>query len=405
MSGVVLVSPSTEFEERLRSGFDGKLAADARYWRDGVLHDPERSVIEIARMGAQVIAVGPDLPIDSALEFTRICDRLCPHISIVIIAEPSSDILSWALRAGARDVIAPDTPGAEIRAAMQRAWEGAAGRRALADGLNTPPPPPSARVITVLCPKGGVGKTTLSSNLAVGLAELAPGEVVVVDLDLQFGDIASALRLTPEHTFADAARSASVLDATNLKVFLTPHRKDFFALCAPASPTEADDLTPEHVRSVLQLLAESFKYVVIDTASGLDDAALVALEFATDLVIMSATDVPSVRGTQKEVEALEMIGNTTQRWHIVLNRADARTGLSTADIESSIGRPVDVSIPSSRAVPLSLNQGTPMLESDPRSGFSRAVNELLQRLVPTRVAAPAANGTGGKSRRRKQPAK
>jgi pilus assembly protein CpaE len=403
MSGLVLVTPNVEFEERVRKAFAGKLPDDARYWREGVLRDPARAVVEIANIGAQVIAVGPDLDIDSALEFTRVCDRLRPDISVVIVAEPSSELLRWALRAGARDVIAPTTPDAEIRSALQWAWEGATGRRTLLDGARKSETP-SARVIAVLCPKGGVGKTTVSSNLAIGLAEVAPGEVVVVDLDLQFGDIASALQLSPERTFSDAARSASVLDVTNLKVFLTPHRKEFFALCAPISPTEADDLTPQHVHSVLQLLVESFKYVVIDTASGLDEAALVALEYATDLVIMSATDVPSVRATQKEVEALRMLGNTTQRWHLVLNRADARTGLSTADIESSIGLAVDVAIPSSRDVPISLNQGTPMVELDPRSPFSRAVAKLVSRLTPP-VHAPTAENGSRTSRRRRQPAR
>src|SRR5439155_21154441 len=104
---------------------------------------------------------------------------------------------------------------------------------------------PTTRVITVLCPKGGAGKTTVASNLAVGLARDAPGEVAIIDLDLQFGDVASALRLTPEHTFSDAARPAKTLDATALKVFPTHPPKELFALCAPDSPVDVDDFTAE----------------------------------------------------------------------------------------------------------------------------------------------------------------
>jgi pilus assembly protein CpaE len=225
--------------------------------------------------------------------------------------------------------------------------------------------------------------------------------VAAIDLDLQFGDMASVLRLSPEHTFVDAARAAANLDAATLKVFLTPHRKDFYVLCAPNTPAEADDLRADHIRHVLQLLCESFKYVVVDTASGLDEAALVALEFATDLVLISATDVPSVRSTRKEIDALRVIGDTAQRWHFVLNRADARAGLEVSDIETTIGLNVDVAIPSSRAVPLSLNQGTPILESEPRSPVARAMAELVTRVVGGATPEPELNGTSGRHLRRK----
>ena len=106
------------------------------------------------------------------------------------------------------------------------------------------------RVIMALCPKGGAGKTTVSSNLALALAQVAPGEVVILDLDVQFGDVASALGLRPELTFADAVRSVDTLDATGLKAHLTVHAADLFVLCAPATPTEADDITTEQVERV-----------------------------------------------------------------------------------------------------------------------------------------------------------
>ena len=132
---------------------------------------------------------------------------------------------------------------------------------------------------------------------------------MIVDLDLQFGDVASALGIAPDATFTDATRSLDKLDATTLKANLAAHSSGLYVLCAPLTPTEADDVTTEQIDKVLKLLIESFKYVVIDTASGLDEHTLTALEFATDLILISATDIPSIRSTQKEIDALRAIGH------------------------------------------------------------------------------------------------
>ncbi len=322
----------------------------------------------------------------------RAFDRDRPDISVVIVAKPTEQFLQSALRSGARDVVAPDSPPQALRDALDRAFEAAANRRMAFDAdeveIDTP------RVVISLCPKGGAGKTTVSTNLALGLAHAAPGEVVIIDLDLQFGDVSSALGLNPEHSFADAIRDFEKLDAPALKAYLTPHPTGLFVLCAPATPTEADDLTPEHVERVVSLLAESFRYVVIDTPSGLDEITLAALELASDLVLLSATDVPSVRSTRKEIDALKVIGKPSQQWHFVLNRADARTGLTVGAIETAVGVKVDVAIPSSRSVPVSLNKGEPVLGSDPRSPVSLAITQLVSRLTPD---TGDANGNGKSS--------
>ena len=389
MSRLVLATANTDFEQRVRDAFDGELNGPLRYWRDDMLLDAGTAVRELGGRGVEVVALGPDLPEADALAMARAFDHDRPDISVLIVAPPSTDLLQSALRAGARDVIAPDMAPLDLRAAIERAFDTATHRRRVFDGEDFGNGDADrGQVIMALCPKGGAGKTTVSTNLALALAQVAPGQVVILDLDVQFGDVASALGLRPDLTLAHAVKSLGSLDATSLKAHLTIHpQDDLFVLCAPATPTEADDITIEQIERVLELLTEAFKYVVIDTASGLDENTLAALEYATDLLLISATDVPSIRATVKEIEALRVIGKPQHLWHFVLNRADARTGLTIPAIERTVGINVDVAIPSSRSVPVSLNQGEPLVLSDPRSAVSLAMLQLVRRLAPQ--ATPA----------------
>jgi pilus assembly protein CpaE len=382
MNRLMLATADTDFEQRVRAAFKGRFEGQLRYWREGMLGDePSRMIEELGHRGAEVVALGPGFTPDAALQLARAIDHDRPDISTVIVAEPSTELLQSALHAGARDVIAPDTPSNELREAFERVLDAASARRIAFDGAEEEAID-KTRVILTLCPKGGAGKTTMATNLALGLARIAPGDVVIVDLDLQFGDVASALGIAPEATFTDATRSLDKLDATTLKANLAAHSSGLYVLCAPLTPTESDDVTIEQIDKVLNLLIESFRYVVIDTASGLDEHTLAAIEFATDLILVSATDIPSIRSTQKEIEALRVIGKPDHRWHFVLNRADARTGLTIAAIETAVGINVDVAIPSSRAVPVSLNRGMPVIESDPRAPVSLAMAQLVRRIAP-----------------------
>jgi pilus assembly protein CpaE len=400
MSRLVLATANTDFEQRVRDAFDGELSGPLRYWRDELLVDPGDAVRELSGRDVEVVALGPGVSTGDALALASAFDQSRPDISVVIVAPPSTDLLQEALRAGARDVIAPDMAPTDLRAAIERAFDTATHRRRVFDGDD----PGAAdddrgRVVLALCPKGGAGKTTVSTNLALALAQVAPGEVVILDLDVQFGDVASALGLRPDLTLADAVRTIDTLDATSLKAHLTVHPEgDLFVLCAPTAPIEADDIDVDQIERVVALLTQSFKYVVIDTASGLDEDTLAALEYATDLLLISATDVPSIRATVKEIEALRVIGKPQHQWHFVLNRADARTGLTIPAIERTVGLNVDVAIPSSRSVPLSLNQGEPVVLADPRSSVSLAMLQLVRRLAPQ--AAPADTRPSRRFRRR-----
>ncbi len=242
------------------------------------------------------------------------------------------------------------------------------------------PPSREAKVIVVISPKGGSGKTAVSSNLAAALAQRHPGKVVAVDLDVQFGDMATALSLSPEHTLAQLSR-ATVIDATTVKLFLTLYYNGLYVLAGANDPVDADSIGHRHVAEVLPLLAQNFDYVIVDTPAGLDERTLAAIECATDLLLVSSLDVTSIRSLRKELDALDHMGVKAKR-QMVLNRADSKVGLNPADAEEAIGMKIACSIPSSREIPLSLNLGTPVVISEPKSAVAKQLEQLSQLFSP-----------------------
>lgn len=238
---------------------------------------------------------------------------------------------------------------------------------------------PRRRIIAVVAPKGGLGKTTVATNLAVGLARLAPHSVVLIDADVQFGDVAMALSLEPALTLPDVVLGSAVDDLMVLKSSLTAHPSGFYTVCGSDQPDAGDRVTGEQLGHLINQLADVFRYIIIDTAPGLGDHALAALELATDAVFLCDMTVPSARGLRKELAVLERIGIMPPQRHVVLNLADRHSGLSVRDVEATIGVPVDIAIPRSTLVSVSTNRGVPMLQEGGRNPVTRALDKLVAR--------------------------
>jgi len=238
-----------------------------------------------------------------------------------------------------------------------------------------------SRIITILSPKGGAGKTSAATNLAVGLAKAHPRQVVLVDLDLQFGDVASNLRLMPKSTIVDIARRWPV-ESAQVKLALTSHHTGLYTLCAPVNPAEADEITAEHVTGVLRDLHRSFRYVVVDTDPGLSERVLSALDMSTDMVMVCSTEVPSIRGLRKALDALDVVGLTEARRIFLLNRCDAKVGLDLDQLERTVGQPVDVRVPSSIDMVLATNDGVPVMESERNLALVKAYQSLVDCFLP-----------------------
>ncbi len=389
MTDIVLATKSQGFERRLRKAmaasngqierWGGSLTASSKL---------EQVVVDLTAENPVVVAIGPGVDSELAMQLAGIIDRDRPEVTVLVVTEPGPDIWEQAVRVGVRDVIPPEADGADLSQVFDKAVMTARRRR---DNLIEEVAPATAqgRIITVLAPKGGSGKTALAVNTAVALAARHPGEVALIDLDLLFGDVTNALLLNPEHSIADAMKTGHV-DDTTLKVLLTSRGSGLFVMAAPDQPGEGEMVTESLVAQTLDTLRRQFAYVVVDTAAGLGEVTLAAIERTDDLMFICDMSVSAVRGLRKVRDALERLEMMPPRRHFILNRSDSKVGITLEDVESTVGMRVDVKIPSSRLVPRSMNEGTPVIETAPRTPVAQAYQLAVDLLVPEPSEKPKA---------------
>jgi pilus assembly protein CpaE len=397
MSRVVLATASADLEERVRYAAGG---AYHPLSQGPLPHSSDAGgFLELltTEVLPDVVVLDGEHDVENALRLAAAIDEQLPTVSVVLVTDQGSEVGLAALRAGVRDIVHPAADVPELRSVLDRAAQAArtrahSGLQIVEVAPQNVEPIPTGRVISVVSPKGGVGKTTVSTNVAVGLAQLAPHATVLVDLDVQFGDVGSALNLAPEYTLPDVVHGPASRDPLALKTFLTLHDTGLYVICGAEAPEDADSITGEDIGRMLTMLASAFRYVVVDTAPGLAEHALAAMDHSTDLLLISSMDVPGVRGLRKEIATLRELDLMAENQHVVLNFTDSRTGMSVRDVEATIGTKVDILLPTSRAVPISVNMGVPLMQSGGREPVHKQLRRLVDRFGPN---ADAASSRGG----------
>lgn len=308
---------------------------------------------------------------DEGLALVRRALTEYPGRPVVVASEGSPNgFLRKAFLAGAEDVVqittaertASDTYLALAKAVARRQTEAAA----TAEG----------RVITVLGPKGGVGKTLVATNLAVALAT-EDERAVVMDLDLQFGDVGLAMGARPERTIYDLALSGGNVDASKIGGYLCEHHSGAATLLAPTRPDHASVVTPHIVREVIRALRATVPFVVIDTPPAFSPEVIAALDESTDVCVVAMLDAPSLKNTKIALETLELMG-VHANIRLVLNRSDSSVGITHSDVVSILGRAPDVLLPSSRDVVRSVNAGEPIVLTGKRNESAKALRALAE---------------------------
>jgi pilus assembly protein CpaE len=377
MSRVVLIGADSVLERQAR-----RLLGD-----EVVVLAPASSDVLVSRLiwlerRPELVILGGDMPPVLALWIARSVRDLTDSIAMV---GDDPAVYEQSLASGVTEFLGTEVDLEELDALLTRTRDHAIRiSGAHAPARSAAPHLPGA-VIAVTSPKGGVGKTTVATNLAIALQDLVGnrrggGRVVLVDLDLQFGDVSTALGLAHRHSIVDALSKAAARDSFVLGTFLAQHVSGISVLAAPASPAAADLLDPSRVGHLLRQLIADFDYIVVDTSPGLSDATLAAIEQASAIVAVAGLDVPSTRGLRTALDMLRELQLEPPIRQIVLNQIAPRAGMSVADAEQVLAASVDVVIPSRRAVALGLNRGIAVLESAPRDPAARALRSLARRL-------------------------
>ncbi len=391
---VVIVDDIAETRENIRKLLqfekDVEVVGTARTGKEG---------IEVTRQTKpDVVIMDINMPDMDGITATEAIRRTNPFTQIVILSvQGDPNYMRRAMLAGARDFLTKPPTVDELSAAVRRA-----GKMAHEEREKIPPAVQSpsggmvagvsayeGKIIVVYSPKGGVGTTTLVTNLAIALHN-AETPVVVVDANLQFGDVAVFLNEQAKNSVVDLAPRVDELDPEVVDSVLLPHKPSGIKiLAAPLRPEYAESVTGEQFAKVLQFLRRMFAYVVVDTSCYLSDVVLSSLDVTDVVILLTTQDIPAIKNARVALEVFDVLNIHRKKVLFVLNRYDKRIGITPDKIGESIKQEVIAAIPFDErtAIP-SVNRGIPFMLEDKTKPLAKAYFSLAE-VVRQRISQVA----------------
>jgi len=352
--------------------------------------DPSLHALQASSAELVIVACSPDSPEAVTMIEQAVGQRPDRPVVVLQMGAAPNGFMHEVFAAGADDIVSLSESPERVRHTLQKAI---ARRRGAALAKGGAP----ARLISVLGPKGGTGKTVTTCNVGVALAA-AGHAAAIVDLDLHFGDVGLGLRLSPEQTIFDLARSAGALDAEKLDGFTVNHPSGARVLLAPTRPDHAGAVSTSFIAEVLAILRATSDVVVVDTPAGFPPEVITTIDSSTDVCMVGMLDAFSLKDTKLGLETLDLMGYDPAAIRVVLNRADSHVGIGLKDVQSILGRAPDILVPSDRDIPRSVTEGVPIITSSPRSDAAKAYLQLAKHYASETAGAPVAAATPSRRR-------
>jgi pilus assembly protein CpaE len=348
--------------------------------------DPEQIFEEIVRMAPNAAVISLSATPETELRLVARIASECPRTAVICASRDASpDLILRSIRAGAREFLRLPVIPEEFRTVYARVSEVCAGQPEA--------PKKRGRVISVFSSKGGTGRTFVASNVAAALN--APA--VLVDLNLHAGDLGLFLGVEPKFSIADVVEHRERVDDSLLRSFLTPHSAKLSLLAAPREADSADDIEPEHVFQVLELLRERFDYVVIDPQHTFDAITLAALDQADDILLVLTLDIPAIRSTQRALQIFDRLGYPRHKIKIVVNRFSRQIDLDLRQVERYLGERVMGYVQSDyRTAVNSINLGRPLVESEPASKIAAELRQITAQVTGAQPVASTPSESRGR---------
>ena len=313
--------------------------------------------------------------------------------AILVVEELTTSMLQQALRAGVKDVLTLSGDATQLSTAIQRVavtLDSTPRRTATHEPVveaGGPEAGPSGgqlgQVLTVFSTKGGAGKSVIATNLAVALAQRSNQPVCLVDADLQFGDVAVMLKLTPHHTIVDAVASIDRMDAALLESLLVTHEMSGLrVLPAPLEPAFADQVGAAEMVAIVEQLRTFCSFVIVDTPAYFNDVVLGLVEISDKVVLVAGMDIPNIKNVKIGLQTLRLLNTPMEKLMLVLNRSNSKVKLDIGEVERTLQVKADALIPSDVLIPQSVNKGVPVVLHAPKSPVAKSIQQMTELFLP-----------------------
>jgi pilus assembly protein CpaE len=342
-----------------------------------------------------VVVMDINMPGMDGIAAAELISQRLPQVAIIMMSvHGEAEQMRRSLQAGAREFLVKPFSSDEFSETIKRVYDREEARRhQIQASMPAGPvvaeadPDIEHQVIAIFSPKGGSGRTTIATNLAIAIKQQTGARVALLDANLQFGDVGVLLNLNPKTKSIVDAADGGELDRDLVESVLIDHSSGIRALLAPPTPEGADLITPASLLTVVGHLRAMHAYTVVDLPAGLNDHSLAIMEIADQIVIMAALEITAIKNLRLFLEVADQLGYERSKLRIVMNRSDTTQGIRLGDVEGSIRRSIDGTIVSDgRLAVLAVNRGVPFIISNPESPLSRDVNRLAQTLIGDTIA-------------------
>lgn len=338
-----------------------------------------RELIQAVELEASedIVLVGADMEFEVAAAIAEHFRTGRSSLSVILIRRRVDiQTLNDSLRSGIRDVVSADDATALVDA-VKRAKALSSQLRS-ASGTQTKSQDKGA-LIVVFSAKGGCGKTTIATNLAIAMGKLGK-KTCIIDFDLQFGDVAVALRSPTNKTISDALGMEMSIDRLGVMSLTVPVADNVDALLAPTNPADVELVSGDLAEKILTALQSEYDVVVVDSPPAFTETMIRAFDLADLTLLLTTLDTPAIKNLVLSVKTLDDLGLHNRARMILVNRSDARAGLTIENVEDAVGLPVSGRFASTVDVPASVNQGMVLVDWKPNHKFSKSIRSLAEQI-------------------------
>ncbi|MCX7923416.1 MAG: response regulator [Clostridia bacterium] len=375
---VVVVDDSEETRNNLKT----LLSFEKRIEVIGEAENGEEAIFIVKEAKPDIVLMDINMPVMDGIRATEEITLSIPETTVIIMSVQSEqEYLKKAMSAGAREFLNKPFSTDDLIRTIIKTYDVESKRKEISS-IPKIKEEIKSKVITVFSTKGGVGKTTIASNLAVSIARLTKKKVALIDLDLQFGDVAIMLNVSVKNTISDLIKEINMLDSDLIEDYLVTHFSGVRVLPAPIKPEYAEYITSSHVEKIIKTLKENYHYIIVDSSASFHETVLASLDISDRILFLSTLDLPTIKNVKAGIDVMESLRYSKEKISVILNKASEQFGIRYKDFENTLKHNIWAYVPEdSQTVITSANKGFPFVMTRTETKVAKALITIASELT------------------------